>query len=433
VNRVGSAYFDQVKRTGHEHCLADLDLIAELGVRTVRYPVLWERTSPHGVADWTWPDQRFGKLRDLGIDVIAGLLHHGSGPAGTSLLDAEFPGKLARYARNVAERYPWLAAYTPVNEPLTTARFSCLYGIWYPHERNDRAFVRALLLQCRGIVQSMKAIRAVNPQAQLVQTEDLGKTHASPRLVHQADFENERRWLTFDLLCGRVNTHHPLWNYLTRNGGANESDVRWFEDNPCPPNVMGMNYYVTSERYLDDRVELFPHSSYGGNGRERYADVEAIRVSTHRIFNWGCESRLRELWSRYRRPVAITEAQLACVSESDQAAWLEEMWVAAQSAANDGADVRGFAAWALFGSYDWNSLLTRCDGVYEAGPYDSQRNTRRKAWQTLERLGRGEMPDEARVGSGWWRSPSRILYRPDDESRPPLPMAAASDPMHAHV
>ena len=26
-------------------------------------------------------------------------------------------------------RYPWIDAYTPVNEPLTTARFSGLYGI----------------------------------------------------------------------------------------------------------------------------------------------------------------------------------------------------------------------------------------------------------------------------------------------------------------
>jgi dTDP-4-dehydrorhamnose reductase len=43
----------------------------------------------------------------------------------------------------VAARYPWLRDYTPVNEPLTTARFSGLYGVWYPHHRNTHSFVRA--------------------------------------------------------------------------------------------------------------------------------------------------------------------------------------------------------------------------------------------------------------------------------------------------
>ncbi|MFN2521613.1 MAG: dTDP-4-dehydrorhamnose reductase, partial [Candidatus Limnocylindria bacterium] len=68
--------------------------------------------------------------------------------------------------------------------------------------------------QIDAIGRAMRAIRAVNPAAQLVQTEDLGKTHSTPRLRYQADFENERRWLTVDALCGRVVEGHPLWNYL---------------------------------------------------------------------------------------------------------------------------------------------------------------------------------------------------------------------------
>ena len=61
-----------------------------------------------------------------------GLVHHGSGPAGTDLLDEGFAEGLARFARAVAERFPWVEDWTPVNEPLTTARFSALYGHWYP-------------------------------------------------------------------------------------------------------------------------------------------------------------------------------------------------------------------------------------------------------------------------------------------------------------
>lgn len=140
VNRVGDAFYDQNERSGHAQRLVDLDLFADLGLEAIRYPILWERTAPDGLAeaDWSWPDERLGRLRELGIRPIVGLLHHGNGPRETSLLDPAFPEKFAAYARAVAERYPWVCDYTPINEPLTTARFCGLYGFWYPHGGHGR-------------------------------------------------------------------------------------------------------------------------------------------------------------------------------------------------------------------------------------------------------------------------------------------------------
>src|SRR5690606_32660808 len=112
-------------------------------------------------ADWTWVDVRLGRLRELGIEPIAGLVHHGSGPRHTSLDSPCFPRKLAGYAGALARRHPWVRYYTPVNEPLTTARFSGLYGHWYPHGRDGPTFWRALNHQCRGIVLAMRAVRRV--------------------------------------------------------------------------------------------------------------------------------------------------------------------------------------------------------------------------------------------------------------------------------
>ena len=59
VNRVHDRYFDQLRRTGHHDRIDDLDLIAELGVRTMRYPILWERTDADG---WAWADARMARL-----------------------------------------------------------------------------------------------------------------------------------------------------------------------------------------------------------------------------------------------------------------------------------------------------------------------------------------------------------------------------------
>ena len=411
VSRVGDHYYDQLERGGHARRLEDLDLLKWLGVPAVRYPVLWERTAPGELrdADWAWPDERLGGLRERGIRPIVGLLHHGSGPRHTSLTDADFPEKLAAYARAVAERYPWVEDYTPVNEPLTTARFSGLYGHWYPHGRDGRTFTRALLNELRGVVLSMRAVREVNPAARLVQTEDVGYCFSTERLRYQAEFENERRWLTFDLLAGRVTREHPLWEYLLLEGvGAGELD--WFAENACPPSLLGINYYVTSQRFLDERLGRYPAHTHGGNRRDAYADVEAVRVCAGGLA--GAREILCDVWERYRLPLALTEAHLGCTRD-EQMRWLAELWSEACAARADGADVRAVTAWALFGSFDWDSLLTRESGHYEPGAFDvrSPRPRPTATARMLRDLARSGAHDHPALDApGWWRRFDRLLY-----------------------
>lgn len=413
VNRVGDSYSDQLERTGHAFRPNDLKLIAELGVRTIRYPLLWERTAPDrpDVADWSWSDERMENLRRHGLNPIVGLVHHGSGPRYTNLLDAEFPQKLANYAARVAERYPWVTDYTPVNEPLTTARFSCLYGHWYPHKRDPLAFARAMLTQSRAIVLSMRAIREVNPDARLIQTEDLGKAFSTHTLQYQAEFENERRWLTFDLLTGRLGPDTPMWDYFTWLGVA-ERELEWFQENPAFPDLLGVNHYITSERFLDERVTRYPTSFHGGNGRHVYADVEAVRVCAEGVA--GPKAILREVWERYGLPIAITEVHLGCTRE-EQLRWLNEVWTAANEVREDGVDVRAVTAWAAFGAYDWNTLLTSNKGVYEPGIFDLQAPLPRPTAlaHAISRIASGEALDHPALDTpGWWHRLERLCYPP---------------------
>ncbi|CAA9565812.1 MAG: GH1 [uncultured Thermomicrobiales bacterium] len=413
VNRVGDVWFDQIARSGHADRLDDLDRIAALGIRTLRYPLLWERVAPDGLerAAWRWSDERLGRLRELGIRPIVGLVHHGSGPAGTDLLDPGFAPGLAAFARAAAARYPWVEDWTPVNEPLTTARFAALYGHWYPHARSDRAFIRALVNQCTGVKLAMAAIRETIPEARLVQTEDLGKTWSTPRLAYQADFENERRWLTLDLLCGRVDRTHPLWSHLWWLGLKGE-DLHHFVDDPCPPDVIGFNYYLTTERFLDDRLDHYPPDLRGGNGRDEYVDVEAVRVRREGIDGVG--PLLREAWARYRRQLAITEAHLGCTRE-DQIRWLAEVWGEARAVRADGVDLRAVTVWSLLGAYDWHCLLTRCEDHYEPGVFDLRAPfPRPTALAALAaQLAAGQEPDHPLLADpGWWRRPERLLFPP---------------------
>ena len=44
INRVGDVFGDQLERCGHYRRLDDLDAIAALGIRTLRFPARWERS-----------------------------------------------------------------------------------------------------------------------------------------------------------------------------------------------------------------------------------------------------------------------------------------------------------------------------------------------------------------------------------------------------
>jgi len=191
--------------------------------------------------------------------------------------------------------------------------------------------------------------------------------------------------------------------------------LAWYADNPCPPDVFGINHYITSERFLDERVQRYPAHTHGSNGRDHYADVEAVRA-----LQGGCAGAgtlLLEAWDRYRRPVAITEAHLGCTSE-EQMRWLAEVYREATWAREEGgADIQGVTVWSLFGATDWDSLLTKHRGSYEPGVWDTRGRPEPRATglvHVCRSLAAGKEPDHpVLVSLGWWdRDDCRLLYPP---------------------
>ena len=412
VNRTGDDVHDQTVRSGHQHRLDDLDRFAGLGLKALRYPVLWERVAPDRpeARDWRWTDERLTRIRDLGMKPIAGLLHHGSGPRYTSLVDPDFATKFAAYARAAAERYPWIEDWTPVNEPTTTARFSALYGHWHPHLADERSFWLALFNQIDATRLAMAQIRAVNPAARLIQTEDLGRTYSTREVAHQADFDNARRWMTWDLLTGAVTPGHLLWDRLDGFGFGER--MRVIADDPCPPDVLGVNHYLTSDRFLDHRWGDYPAERRGGNQFMAFADVEAVRVALPGP--GGLEGALDEAWARYGRPLAVTESHNGCTRE-EQVRWIREAWDSALRLRGRGVEVQAVTAWALLGTLDWNSLLTRQNGHYEVGAFDVRADPPRPTAlaHELQRIAAGSPAvHPATQGPGWWRRDIRLQFRP---------------------
>ncbi len=406
-NRVGNDFFDQMKLSGHADRAADLELFRALGITSLRTGLLWERHELDPT--WRWADARLTAICEAGLRPIAGLLHHGSGPLHTSLLDPAFPQKFATYAGEVAARYPWLEHYTPINEPNTTARFSCLYGFWYPHRKSHGAYLRALLNQIKATVLAMRAIREVRSDAQLIQTDDAGRIYSTPELTATRDLLNERRWLQIDLLRGSVDRSHPLFDYILSHG-IEEAELLWFRDNPCPPSVVGLNYYVTSDRFLDHRFSRHPHVRRCDEGP--FLDLEAVRVREEGISGFG--SLLFEADARFGLPTAITEVHLGDRAD-EQIRWAVEAWNGAIRAREAGVQCIAVTFWALLGSYFWSSLVTRDNGHYEPGLFDLSRGDVRPTAlaHLVQELAGGEPPQHAAMAdAGWWHQPGRLIHRP---------------------
>lgn len=412
-NRVGDHYHDQMKFT--VDLLSDesfVEHLVSLGIKTWRYPVLWEHHhSRHATAaqHWERTASRLNRLLEAGIRPVVGLMHHGYGPPYTGLLDPLFPEHFAAYAKTVAERLPGVADFVLINEPLTTARFSGLYGLWYPHARNDETFALLLLHQMKAVVLAMEAIGKVNAEARFIQTEDLSKTYATPLLQYQADFENERRWLTFDLLCGRLDTRHPLWDFFL-HAGVQAKLLSFFTDHAAPPDLIGVDHYLTSERFLDENLECYPPEKHGGNGRHAYVDVEAIRVAHPGPS--GLEVLMRECYDRYRLPMIIAETHLGGTPR-EQILWLCDRVVIASRLKREGIPVEAVTVWAVFGSSGWDQLLIQVPGHYEAGVYDLRNGVARETEYTafVRKVASGKALIR-QSGDGWWHKEERLYYHP---------------------
>ena len=414
VNRVEDQWYDQTPRSGHDDRIDDLALFSDLGIRSLRYPVLWESVSPDHCdqRDFSWADERLNEIRRLGMNPIVTLCHHGSGPAYTSLVEDSFAPGLAAHALAVAERYPWVRDYTPVNEPLTTARFSALYGYWYPHTQNEGLFWTALLNEIDATRLAMRAIRTINPQARLIQTDDLGFCHATPPLQSEADYQNDRRWIGWDLLCGMVRPGHALYNRLASFGLAER--LRIIAEDPCPPDVIGINHYLASERLLDHDIERHCNRAVADRELGRcegipFVDVDAIRSRREGVL--GLPELIRQAWQRYGRTISITECHNGSTRE-EQIRWFVEVWRSAEALRAEGVDLCSVTAWSLLGSYDWHRMVTRLIGHYEPGVYDVRSGAPRPTAmaEVLRALANGEQPTGPWDGvTGWWQRENRFI------------------------
>jgi len=197
---------DLLAECGHyRHFREDFALVKELGTPCLRYGLPNHRVHlGPGHYDWSFADEAMAEIRRLGITPIVDLLHFGIPDWIGDFQNPEMPLHFAAYAGAVAQRYPWVRAFTPVNEIYVSARNSGWDGLWNERLRSERGFVTALKHLVAANLLAGAAIVRHRPDAIFVQSESAEYTHhvvASPS--HAVKLRNKLIFLSLDLLYSK--------------------------------------------------------------------------------------------------------------------------------------------------------------------------------------------------------------------------------------
>jgi len=346
---------DQMDKCGHyKMWRQDLALVRDMDIHYLRWgPALYKTFLGPGQYDWAWTDEVVAEMPRLNITPIFDLLHFGLPDWLGNFQNPDFPAYFAEYAGAFAQRYPHVHYWTPVNEILVTTLFSARYGWWNECLATDPAWVRALLHVCRANMLAMHAILQHVPDAVFIQSESSEYVHPfSPKMLPEAHFLNQRRFLPLDLTYARqVSTE--IYRYLLANG-MTAAEYDFFMNQRLKFRcIMGTDYYVTNEHLLKADGTLCPAGEF-----------------------FGYYVIARQYYARYGLPLMHTETNLW---EKDGATqWLWKEWNCMLRLRQDGVPIVGFTWYSLTDQMDWDSLLCQdAQHVNTVGLFDLQRRIRR--------------------------------------------------------
>lgn len=336
----GMEPLDEYNLTEHtENWKSDLRTFRELGATSIRYGVNWPLVHiGREEFDWAMLDERltFATV-ELGLTVIADLVHYGTPTWLTdSFADPDYPDAVARFTRAFASRYRGIVDHlTPLNEPLTTASFCGLRGVWPPALTGWTGWTKVTLAIVAGISRSIAAARDANPDVVIVHVEaaSLYLTPTPELTAHAGELE-AIGMLPTDLLLGRVDPSHERYGWLISNGATALELERLRVDVP-EIDILGVNYYP----------DLSPRTL-------SYADGVVSQIATN-LGADGLATILTRFADRYHLPMLITETSIEGV-DAVRTRWLEESVARVHELREAGLDLRGYTWWPIMDFVDWS-------------------------------------------------------------------------------
>jgi beta-glucosidase/6-phospho-beta-glucosidase/beta-galactosidase len=355
---------DIIESSGHAtRWREDLQLLQELGVTRLRYPIRWHRVAPTPDGfDWEHTDEVMAFMRAHAMRPIVDLVHHTSYPAWLTdgFADPRFGPAFTAYAEAFARRYPWVDAFTLFNEPFATLFLSGHEAVWPPYHHGLDGLVGLLRNVLPALAAVSRRYRELLPRAQHVWTDSCeGHTALDPGAEAYAALCDDRRFIAIDLFRGRAgDVDRPFVKQLVQAGGADLLDLE-----PGVVDVLGLDYYAHHEWCYRSPAEPLavavgprrPHPR--GPGHPQVSEVEGL-VPSHRPR--GLAALAREYHDHTGLPCILGETNIRGAT-SDRATWLKHTLEQVEQAAADGVPITGYCWFGLLDSLDWGSLLAHHD------------------------------------------------------------------------
>ena len=160
----------------------------------------------------------------------------------------------------------------------------------------------------------------------------------TPQAQEMAQQRDQLNFICWDLVCGKVDEHHPLYEMLVSSGVTAEdlSDIR---KHPIHYDIFGVNFYPwAAQRIAVDESNVVHAMPVPRNGR-LLADV------------------LRRSHTHTQLPLFVTETS-AREDVAGRAEWMNETISAVAETLTEGIPVLG---------YTWFPLITMIDWEYRSG------------------------------------------------------------------
>ena len=245
---------DVLETTGHlAHWRRDLDADIATGVGAFRYPLPWHRIeAQEGRYDWRATDEALEHLRARAWSRSSTCSTTPATPPGspTGCGTGASPAPSCASRRPWRRRYPWLDAYTVVNEPFATTFLAGHEALWPPYGRGVEAFVRVLASVLPAVSEAAAVLRELLPRRAARVGRHLRaprrRPRATPGVTPTSPTTGASPCSTWS--SGTTSTTGgPFSGSCCGTAGRASSTCR-----RCRSTMLGLDYYCHSEWWYDD-------------------------------------------------------------------------------------------------------------------------------------------------------------------------------------
>ncbi len=298
----------------------DFDLVNELNLDSFRFGIEWSRIEPE---EGVWDEgeiehyhRYIAALKKRGIEPVLNVWHWTMPTWFTDRGGFTHHSNIKffdRFVKKIADEYSHDLKYViTLNEPNVYATFGYLVGIHPPTEKKPLKFTWVYWNLIVAHKHSYKILKRANPKIRIGVAAQL------------ANIQAKRPHNLIDETATKIMRYLWNWWFLIR--------TRKYQD------FIGLNYYYTDYYkglLVRENPEL-PKSDIGW-----YMEPE------------GVYPLLLRVWSRYKKPIIITENGVADSHDEYRRWWVEETIIAMERAMSEGVVIKGYFHWSLLDNFEW--------------------------------------------------------------------------------